>query len=39
MECPRCGEPGFNGVCSNCGFPITKIVNYRLTNKNKCSAL
>lgn len=22
MNCPRCGYPGFSGVCDNCGFPI-----------------
>ncbi|GEM_PF-5976639 len=25
MNCPRCGTPGFTGVCNSCGFPITKI--------------
>lgn len=24
MECPRCGAEGFTGVCSYCGFPVTK---------------
>ena len=24
MECPRCGAEGFTGVCSYCGFPVTR---------------
>ena len=25
MNCPRCGEPMTNGICDNCGFPMTRI--------------
>ena len=39
MECPRCGEPGFNGVCSNCGFPITKYIIPSGRKKNKCFSI
>ena len=25
MKCPRCGAPGFSGVCDECGFPVTRF--------------
>ena len=25
MKCPRCGATMSDGVCDNCGFPVTMI--------------
>ncbi len=36
MKCPRCGAE-MNGICNNCGFPMTKkkLKKYRIIAKSR----
>lgn len=35
MNCPRCGEPMTNGICNNCGFPMTRFKKMALPVKKE----
>jgi len=30
MQCPRCVSSDFNGICNECGFPVTVKCRIRL---------